>query len=500
LIDILPNCSNPAIPAQGLPCTTLDWQTALKTTNAAGGGFPIPIPDAVRNAYQPTCSGTFAHSAAQCTSNPGIVTPTFIDFNYKSPYMIQYNASVEQQLPWNMALGVAYVGNHGIHLPMVRDGNPILPTSFGPCGNPASVCVAGSVPFWDTGCVGTPLPAGCSSPYQNVNPNYGSDINVGTFATSRYNALQVNVEKRTSHGLQFDAAYTHSRVTDETQGQSNIQDCIVSGGLLGVYPLDPTVDKGPACFNIPNNWEFNVLYHLPSPKGSGFMPKALGGWFMSSIVSIQSGQPFSPISNANRSNSGVAQAQQGDRVNINTPALLAAYPCTSLPGKPAANPALDTNPCAYQPIVYNPNTVITGDPNQWFNPAMFSLPPVTPSPAAEQASCAPGTAPCNFIGQLGTAGRNILSGPPERNWDFSIVKQTKLGFLGEGGMLEFRAEFFNILNHTNFSGDGLRTNVFNGGTGATGPFSEAPKATAGLVQKQLADNQRQIQFALRLEF
>lgn len=232
------------------------------------------------------------------------------------------------------------------------------------------------------------------------------------------------------------------------------------------------------------------------------MPKVLGGWFMSSIVSIQSGQPFSPISNANRSNSGVAQAQQGDRVNINTPALLAAYPCTSQPGQPPAG----SNPCAYQPIVYNPNTVITGDPNQWFNPAMFSLPPIQHSPNSEQPACFflppsdPNNCPGNFIGQLGTAGRNILSGPPERDWDFSIVKQTKLGFLGEGGTLEFRAEFFNILNHTNFSGDQLRTNIFNGGTGSMGPFSEAPKATAGLVQKQLADNQRQIQFALRLEF
>jgi hypothetical protein len=496
LIDILPTCSSAFLQANNLPCTTGDWQKTLGTGNAAGGGFPVtPIPDAVRSFYKPTClPGTGAFT--QCTTNPGIVTPTFIDYNYKSPYMIQYNASVEQQLPWNMALAVAYVGNHGIHLPMVRDGNPIFPTSFGPCGDPASVCVGGKVPFWDTG----------SPAFHNVNPNYGSDINIGTFATSRYNALEVQLQKRTSHGLQFSAAYTHSRVTDETQGQSNIQDCIVSGGLLGVYPVDPTVDKGPACFNIPNNWEFNVLYHLPSPKGSGFMPKVLGGWFMSSIVSIQSGQPFTPISNNNRSNSGVAQAQQGDRVNINTPALLAAHPCTSTPTQPAANPALDTNPCAYTPIVYNPKTVITGNPDQWFNPAMFSLPPVTSSPNSEQPPCfflAPSDpAKCsgNFIGQLGTAGRNILSGPPERNWDFSLVKQTKLGFLGEGGELEFRAEFFNVLNHTNFSGDGLRTGVFNGGTGSATPFSEPPKSTAGLVQKQLANNQRQIQFALRLEF
>ena len=175
------------------------------------------------------------------------------------------------------------------------------------------------------------------------------------------------------------------------------------------------------------------------------------------------------------------------------------------PGNPG-QPAAGSNPCAYQPIVYDPNTVITGNPNQWFNPAMFSLAPLQHSPNSEQPACFflppsdPNNCPGNFIGQLGTAGRNILSGPPERDWDFSLVKDTKLGFLGEGGMLEFRAEFFNVLNHTNFSGDGLRTNVFNGGTGKLGPFSEAPKATSGLVQKQLANNQRQIQFALRLEF
>ncbi len=115
----------------------------------------------------------------------GVFTPTFIDYNYKSPYMVQYNASVQQQLPWNMALGVAYVGNRGVHLPMVRDGNPIVPTFFGPCGDPASLCVDGKVPFWDN----------TSPNYHNVNPNFGSDINVATVAASRYNALQVVLAK-----------------------------------------------------------------------------------------------------------------------------------------------------------------------------------------------------------------------------------------------------------------------------------------------------------------
>jgi hypothetical protein len=472
LVDILPTCSSNAS-----PCTTTDWEHTLGTcyTDPAAGdpgcvggngtGFPLPIPDAVRSAYQPNTLGVF--------------TPTFIDYNWKSAYMIQYNASVQQQLPWNMALGVAYVGNHGVHLPTVRDGNPILPTSTGPCGDPASVCVDGAVPFWDN----------TSPNYHNVNPNFGSNINVATSASSRYNALQVVMQKQTSHGLEFQGAYTRSLVTDETQGQSNIQDCIVSGGLLGVYPLNPIVDRGPACFNIKNNWEINVLYHLPDfAKDNRFLAKVANGWFMSSIISIQSGQPFSPITANNRSNSGVAQAQQGDRVNINTPALLAAYPCTSQPGQPAAG----NNPCAYTPIPYDPNTVITGNPNQWFNPNMFSISPGCTGPGLTNCS--------GSIGQLGTAGRNILSGPPERNWDFSLVKDTKLGFLGEAGMLEFRAEFFNVLNHPNFSGINMSTIVFSGNAADMTPFSEAPNPSAGQVTQQLRDNQRQIQLALRLEF
>jgi hypothetical protein len=79
-----------------------------------------------------------------------------------------------------------------------------------------------------------------------------------------------------------------------------------------------------------------------------------------------------------------------------------------------------------------------------------------------------------------------------------VVKQTKLGFLGEGGMLEFRAEFFNILNHTNFSGDHLNSQVFDGNPVDHTPFSEP--ASGGRVTRQLANNQRQIQFALRIEF
>jgi outer membrane receptor protein involved in Fe transport len=421
----------------------------------------------------------------------GSVTPQFIDYNYKSPYMIQYNASVQQQLPWNMGLSLGYVGNRGVHLSTVRESNPIIPTSFGPCGDPASLCVGGQVPFWDLG----------SPAYHTVNPYCGtvlcapgtfgpSTINVAEVADSRYNALQVVLNKRTSHGLDFQTAYTLSRVMDDSQGQENVRDCSASAGLQGTYPLDQHVDWGPSCFNVADNLALSLTYHLPTISGgNAFVKKAANGWWLGSIAIIQTGFPFSVVTSNNSSNSGVLQGQN-DYADINTPAMLAAYPCGP------------TNPCKYTPVPYNPNTVITGNINQWYNPAMFSIAPSTLSPASEQPPCFPASCPGNTIGQLGNSGRNILSGPPFRNWDFSLVKDTKVGFLGEAGMVQFRAEFFNVLNHPNFA---LPNGVaYAGNQGDLGPFSEKHTKSAGSITKTVVPSggtgARNIQFALRVEF
>ena len=392
--------------------------------------------------------------------------------------MIQYNVSVQRQLPWDMGLSVGYVGNHGVHLATIRESNPIIPTSFGACGDPASLCVNGQVPFWDI-----------SSPnYHPINPNMPSTINIGTASQSRYNALQIVLNKRTTHGLEFQTSFTHSLVTDDTQGQENVRDCHAAAGLQGVYPLNPSVDNGPACFNIPNNWEFSVVYHFPTMTGSGFLPKAANGWWVGTIASAQSGVPFSVITADNRSNSGVLQGQN-DRVNINTPALLAAYPCTSH-GIVAGQPGAGNNPCPYYtPVAFNASTVITNNINQWYNPAMFSLAPNCTGPGLTGCS--------SNIGQLGTSGRDILYGPHTRNWDFSVVKDTKLGFLGEAGNLEFRAEMFNILNHPNFATPSSLNYV--GDPGDLTPFSEKAGKSAGAITSTI-QTPRQIQLSLRVEF
>jgi hypothetical protein len=302
--------------------------------------------------------------------------------------------------------------------------------------------------------------------------------------------LQVVLNKRTTHGLDFQTAYTLSRVSDDTQGQENVRDCSASAGLQGTYPLDQHVDWGPSCFNVADNLALSLTYHLPTLSTSNrFVQKAANGWWLGSIAIIQTGFPFSVITTENRSESGVLQGQN-DYANINTPAMLAAHPCNA------------ANPCAYTPVAYDPTTVITGNFNQWYNPAMFSIPPVTASPAAEQASCPPATPTCNFIGQLGNSGRDILTGPPFRNWDFSLVKDTKVGFLGEAGLIQFRAEFFNVLNHVNFAlPNGI---AFSGTDSDLTPFSESPRGSAGSITKTVVPSggtgARNIQFALRLEF
>ena len=115
-------------------------------------------------------------------------------------------------------------------------------------------------------------------------------------------------------------------------------------------------------------------------------------------------------------------------------------------------------------MVYNPSTVITGNPNQWFNPNMF----ITPLP-----------------GYLGTIGRGTLTGPGLFNWDFSVHKSTPIGLLDEARNLQFRAEFFNILN---------RANCINNppaGNGIIGP---------GAGALTVARDRRDVQLALKLSF
>ena len=192
-------------------------------------------------------------------------------------------------------------------------------------------------------------------------------------------------------------------------------------------------DWGPSALNVAKQASISARYELPFGKASagerGIASKLIGGWQLNGIATLLSGFPFTPLIGSNRSG-------DGDTRN---------------PDRPSLNPAF-TGP------------VVLGNPNQWFNPNAFILP-------------APGT--------YGNLGRGRFTGPGLADLDLSLFKNTALT---ERTSLQFRAEFFNVLNHPNF-----------GTPNATVFSSGAINASAGLITA-LATTPRQIQFGLKAIF
>jgi hypothetical protein len=401
-------------------------------------------------------------------SVPAPNTLQTIQYGLSQPQMLAYNLTIERQFPGNLGLAVSYVGTRGTHLFTEMEANANVPSAF-----------ANGVPQWfpylcagvrsltNTGtCTLSTAAYGLQT--ARINPNWSTIVLDATAAQSWYNSLQVVLNKRLGHGLQFQSAYTWSHSLDVAQGQGYSTDCSGAAMASGMNPFNPRFDTGPSCFDVTHNWRFNLLYHFPNLKSSGFVSKLANGWWMGNIVSINTGYPFSPAETTNRSLSGqFAGKVVMERASIGT---------TNIPHGTTVNG--NTNTTGVDFIPYDPATVIQGNPNQWFNPLMFQLQP---------------------IGTFGTASRGLLRGPGSGTWDFSLVKDTSLPFLGERGSLQFRAEFFNLLNRANF---GMPAGIiFGGAQTATnlGPYTESPASAAGKITTTSTDP-REIQLALKLVF
>jgi hypothetical protein len=281
-------------------------------------------------------------------------------------------------------------------------------------------------------------------------------------------------------GLQFQSAYTWSKLIDDTQGGAG-QD----SASTAVEPLNGRTSRGPADFDATHNWHFNAIYRLPNfASSTGFVSKLVNEWWTSGILTVQSGYPFSAFLTANRSASG--ELNGFSTSNFNRADIIA--------GRNNGNITHGTSTgCGTGATRANGGTAIAagtplGTPTLWYAPCAFY------------------TEPQGFIG---TQGRNILRGPGVRTLNFSLVKDTKLRFLGEGGSAQFRTEFFNVTNHPNFSLP--NTSDYSGtcpsGTGlnplaACGPGTsnpQSPSGAAGTITK-MNGTSRQIQFGFKILF
>jgi outer membrane receptor protein involved in Fe transport len=401
-------------------------------------------------------------------------------YDLDQPRSLQYNFTVDQQMPLGMGLSLSYVGLRGIHLWQVREGNPILPTDIingSPAWLPYLCSGAASAVACSAATATVPNPA-----YHRLNPGYASVILIKTSADSWYNSLQAVLKKRLSRGLEFQSGYTWSKSLDTTQGQLYFADCTDSAELEGTNPLNTRIDKGPSCFDLRHNWHLNLLYHIPDVHSDRLAAKFLRGWWVGNIVNARTGFPFTPLLSVGRSNNGVfaGQGTTGivDRPNVGTDTTSATFRCSGTASAFPGAPPCSNGSVTYQFIPYDKDKVITGNPNAWFNPLMFRL------------------APSGF---LGNASRGMLRGPGLNTWDVSLNKDTGLPLLGESARLQFRAEIFNILNHANFSLPASIGRTFVGTLTDPAGTSEAPIPNVGRITTT-STSSRQIQLALKVIF
>ena len=384
----------------------------------------------------PLCSLTSVPNPPLITTLPLVFPPEFagkslkgMDYHAQQPHMLHYNLTAERQLPWEMAVTFAYAGSRGLNLYVTTDGNPTVPQ------------IRDGRKYWDG-----------NEP--RLNPNWRDFEFYTAGGDSWYNSLQFSLLKRLSNGLQFQSAYTWSKVTNLPSGQGVGRE----GAIMD--PHNPAADWGVAEFDVAHNWRFNALYRLPDLVPAGGVPGALlNGWAVTGILSLQAGYPIRPGLGVNRSRSN----SYGGTLFEDRPDLA--------PGVKVADITQGVSRGCGTGTGAIPAGTPVGTKDRWFDPCAFTLP--TP-------------------GFLGNAGRNIIRGPGLANLDFSLRKDTALRFLGESGQLEFRTEIFNILNRVNFSNP--PSNVYAGRA-----LVENPLATAGRITTTRT-TARQVQLALKIIF
>lgn len=350
------------------------------------------------------------------------------DYFSKQPKLLEYSISMEQELPWSMGLGVAYAGSRGFDLPYTKEGNPRVPEIL-PDGRK----------FWAPN-----LP--------RRNPNWDDVLFKTTGARSWYNSLQVSLLKRMTHGFEFQSSYTLAENTsDQVVAQLN-GDVGNTTSVFSPDPFDSNYNRGPLPWDLKHNWKFNAIYRLPEFASTGAGAALLNGWWLSTIVSVQSGYPFTPIINLQRSRSGVGAAG----TNIDYPDVV-----------PGVKPE-DITKGVSRGCLGVPAGTPVGTPQLWFDPCAFTIPEA---------------------GFLGNVRRGMLRTPGLAMVNLSLVKDNPVG---GSRRLQFRVEVFNLFNRANFAPPNRTVYTARAAV-------EAPLPTAGRITSTQT-SARQIQLSTRFTF
>ncbi len=399
--------------------------------------IPINLPAQAALGIPAPCTSVSPNLPAGCA----LYALGGVDNNMKTPTIQEWSLTVEHQLTKDLGVRLGYVGSQSFH------GSNIISTNNIPsqtCGVAAG-CLAGGN-FGSTAVVpqGTLyIPVSSTLP----NPAVKAGTQVLYDSNASYHGLDASIVKRAANGLTLKASYTYSKIlNNSTDGGVNEPPDVLD-------PAHLNLSKGPASFGVRHQFSANFTYELPFGQGqrfggnsSGLVAKVIGGWQWNGIVTALSGFPFTPLAGSNFSGNG----------DGNTPDV------------PFVNP-------------FFKGSVITGNPVQWFNPNAFMV----PTEAASSIQGAPAGFVAPPVGTYGNVGRGSLIGPGLFELDTSLFKNIPIN---ERFKLQFRAELFNITNHTNFGPP--NQSAFSGNVVA---------GTAGAILNT-ATTSRQVQFALKLNF
>lgn len=361
---------------------------------APGPGYanfgPSPITSAALGVTTITAS-TPVYSPSNCSS---VECDIFaVDRHLKTPYMENYNLNIQRQVTSKAVLQLGYVGSQGHRLFRFYDINQ--PTQ-------ASITTA-DCPLGTATCATTGKIQDFSVPRVFGSAGVGAVYLFQEKSTgkSNYNSLQASLRLTAWHGITSALNYVYSRSLDNS---SDGEDFVPNAA----QPQDsnnPQLEYGPSNFHIPHR--FTWVFGYETPKMGGGLQKLKNGWGFDSTVSLQSGQPFTLNYNGEDDYSG-----GGDGFD---------------------------RPDVVGPIIYHKR-----DPFNFLDMTAFAMPctVAVTSPSGGAVDCLPGTR------HYGNLGRNSLVGPTYKQWDLAIYKDTPLG---ERINLQLRAEFFNLLNHPNFS-------------------------------------------------
>lgn len=349
-------------------------------------------------------------------------------------YVQNWHLTIQHQLTKDTLVDIAYVGNHGVKLPLLGDFNQARPLTAAELALPA----AQRPSLLDR------------RPIQGVTiPGFGA-VRVGNItsvqpsAFSNYNALQIKFEHR-GKNLNLLNSFTYSKAIDNT---SQVLEVSNGGSPNPQNIFDPRNDRGPSSFDQRFNNTTSVVWNLPVGKGRSFggdLPAALdlviGGWVASSTITLASGQPLN-----------LRYGDTDQRLSDNQPDFL---------GGVALRPNVGTNGGILSTEAQR-SALGLKKFEYYFNAANISIPTVDQP--------------------FGNIGRNAVYGFPLYQVDFGIQKNFPLRFINEVSKVEFRTEFFNFFNKTNFSA----------------PTVDRRSANFGRVTSTF--DPRIVQFALKLYF